>query len=161
MVTSSLELKKKEAPRAKKPQEKVLKFYGTGSGVNISDHGNLLRIKCIPLSPKKARNYPMEGCYWVNAVRYMGREYFYKNWKVLLDKVPPFRTTLNSLRDSFVLMPEWLYSNLCINWLSGQNKRKHQLIDIPERVDIVPREHLDIILGPGFKEGDEIRKIRF
>jgi hypothetical protein len=57
-------------------------------------------------------------------------------------------------------MPEWLYSNLCINWLNGQNKRKHLLIDIPERVDNVPQEHLDIIWGPGFKESEEIRKIK-
>jgi hypothetical protein len=160
-LATSAKLQERKHPPAIKAQEKVLKFYGTGSSVNVRDLDNSLRIKCIPLSPKKARNYPMEGCYWVNAARYMGREYFYKNWKVLLDKVPPFRSTLNKMRDSFELMPEWLYSNLCINWLSGQNKRKHQLIEIPERVDNVPRKHLDIIWGLGFKEKEEISKIKF
>lgn len=136
-----------------KRKKRVLKFYTNGSGANFDCLDSRFRVKLVPLSEKKLRNYFLEGGYWVNAVRAMGRQYFERYQLQLKKKMPPFRTSLNSLKESFELMPGWLYSNLNSFYASHHNRRKHKLIEIPELLVPVPKEHLELIWGPNFRWG--------
>jgi hypothetical protein len=124
---------------------KVIKLFTTGCTSSFKCNDRSVQVKFISLSKKKLRNYLLDGGYWVNAVRTMGRQYFETHIDELKQKLPPFRTTLESLKDSFVLMPIWLYSSLNIKYGNRYNQRKHPLIDIPQRIPPVPKEHLSQI----------------
>lgn len=129
---------------------KVVKFFTSGSAANFKILGTNRRVEFIPISPKKFRNYLLEGGYWINAVRTMGLEYFRAHQAELKRKLPPFRSTLQSLKESFELMPGWLYSRLNTRYAQRFDLRKYPLIELPELIDPVPKEHLEPLWGPAF-----------
>jgi hypothetical protein len=129
---------------------KVVKFFTSGSAADFKILGTNKRVEFVPISPKKFRNYLLEGGYWINAVRTMGLEYYRAHKTELKRKLPPYRSALQSLKESFELMPGWLYSRLNTKYAQRFDLRKHPLIELPELIAPLPKEHLELLWGPAF-----------